>query len=87
MTRDFWMVGRSLSLTKPLGSMPLSRSKARRVSPMASEPMTPARVTRPPRPAMLQATLAAPPGLTSSRSTCTTGMGASGLMRSTLPKT
>jgi len=51
----------------------------------ASSPTTPSSVTRAPIAAMLRATFAAPPGISENRSTLTTGIGASGEIRSTDP--
>ena len=54
---------------------------------MASSPMMPHRAPEPPRDTMLRRTLALPPSSRSSRVTLTTGTGASGEMRDTVPQT
>ena len=51
----------------------------------SSLPLTPTRIQRAPRPAMLSATLPAPPGTTSSHFAASTTVGASGETRATSP--
>ena len=53
--------------------------------PAASLPIMPATAVRPPRTRMLHATLLAPPGMLVSLTTLTTGTGASGEIRLTVP--
>ena len=60
-------------------------SKRSSTRPASSTPTTDSKATRAPRAAQLRATLAAPPGRSSTRSTFTTGTGASGEMRDTSP--
>jgi hypothetical protein len=60
---------------------PARRQQRCRLRPASSSPTTDSSATRAPSAAQLRATLAAPPGRSSLRSTLTTGTGASGEMR------
>jgi hypothetical protein len=84
-TRVFTVVGRSGSTSRWSGEIPRSFSAAVSSRPASSAPITPTRSGVPPRLATLTATLAAPPGTTDDRRLWTTGTGASGDSRSTVP--
>ena len=83
-TRSFCVVRIEPSRCR-LASTP-SRLSSRAISaPASSRPTTDSSLVRAPSAAQLRATLAAPPGRTSSRCHSTTGTGASGEMREASP--
>ena len=84
--RVFTVVGRAPSETASAGTMPSARSASRTRSPAASWPITPTSTASPPRARRLAATLPAPPRWKLWPVTSTTGTGASGEMRATLPQ-
>ncbi len=85
MMRVLTVVRRVRSTTSPLTSTPRAARSAASVRPEASSPTRPTSRGAAPSEARLCATLAAPPRENVSRSTATTGTGASGEMRSTRP--
>ena len=89
--RSLWVVGRERSARTHEVSAPLDSRSARRHRPNSSSPVTPTMRTAAPRARRMAATFPAPPGLSARasgvRGMVTTGMGASGEMRLTLPKT
>src|SRR6185437_2511909 len=85
--RTFRVVGRAGSETNTV-SIPLCcDSSAFSFDPASSLPTRPTKMQRPPREAILRATLPAPPILVSLRWTAMTGAGASGEIRDTSPYT
>jgi hypothetical protein len=87
MMRVLRVVGRPASSTTAPTSTPSLASSERSRRPWGPVPTTPATATRAPNRQRFLATLAAPPRVTSSFSTETTGTGASGEIRSTCPQT
>src|SRR5262245_9469768 len=79
------VVGRPATGRSPATPMPTSPKRRVRSAPSASSPCRPTGMASPPRATTLLATLPAPPSEALSRSTRTTGTGASGEMRLTLP--
>ena len=84
--RDFCVVTRVGSMTTPETSMPRRPRSSRSWRPGASSPTTLNKETEAPRAQRLLQTLPAPPGMWVSSHTLTTGTGASGEMRRTLPR-
>ena len=79
------VVGRDPSTISPSLLTPASSSSWQSRSAAASFPINPIRLACPPRAATLAATFPAPPTFTLSERTATTGTGASGEMRDTVP--
>src|SRR5208337_290674 len=86
MTLVLTVVGLPACTTSPLLSIFCSAKSFLIFSPIRSSPIKPASKTRPPRLWMLCTTLAAPPSRRFSLVTATTGTGASGEMRETVPQ-
>ncbi len=83
--RTFRVVGRVESQTSTLSIRLSCASAAFSLAPASSSPISPTKMQRAPREAMLRATLPAPPILVSARWTAMTGAGASGEIRDTSP--
>ncbi len=84
MTRSFTVVESDASRCSDASTFSRARSAASD-DPASSSPTTARSAAFPARALTLRATLAAPPGRSSVRFTCTTGTGASGEMRLTSP--
>src|SRR5262245_6876424 len=84
--RVLMVVGRPPAGRSPSTLIPASLKRLTRSSPSASSPRRPTGTALPPRATMLRATFPAPPGEALSRSIRTTGTGASGEIRPTLPQ-
>ncbi len=91
MMRSLWVVGREGSVRTQETSEPRRARSATSCRPKSSSPVTPTTRTAAPSPRRMAATFPAPPGLSARasgvRGMVTTGMGASGEIRRTLPKT
>ena len=85
MMRSLTMVPAPANIIAHSTSTCASASSQRSSTPAASLPSRPATAALPPSARTLQATLLAPPGMLVSRTTFTTGTGASGDIRETVP--
>ena len=84
--RVLMLVARLAQASRPAQLTPSRESNSWSRPASASCPETPSNSVATPRWARLRATLPAPPGMKLSRSNSTTGTGASGEMRATLPQ-